>query len=159
VRSLYAGTSGLFEVEISGTAGFSILFTDAAHLLNFLPAVGTAAALGADEINPTTTTSGFFGGDVVALRLAVDFSDAGLLVQDSGLNFGDQVVCGLATDTDLNGTAVRDVLGIIETALGGGVTTDGVADVSSIATSLDVSFGSGTVSTGAQDHLQPGACP
>ena len=67
------------EVGLVGAAGFSMVFFDAFSVLSYLPAVGPAAALNADLVNPTSSSSGEFGGNVLALRLNVDFSDANLL--------------------------------------------------------------------------------
>ena len=49
-----------------------------------VPAGGTPAALTADLLNPATSSSGVFGGQVLALRLNVDFSAAGVTIGTLG---------------------------------------------------------------------------
>jgi uncharacterized repeat protein (TIGR01451 family) len=51
-------------------------FEGAGAVFDYLPASGPAGALGTSSFDPSTTSSGVFGGDMVALRLNVDFSDA-----------------------------------------------------------------------------------
>jgi hypothetical protein len=151
--------SSLFEIGISGTAGYSIRFIDASYLLAYLPSAGTPGPLDADLLDPTSSSSGAFGGDVAALKLDVDFSDAGLLPASSGLKFGDLTLCNFtAPTTDINGISVRDFLGIVNTALGGGTTTDGITDLDTITAQLNFSFFGGTPSDWAQQHLENGAC-
>lgn len=75
--AVYAGAA--VEVGISGAAGFSMAVTSAAAILNYLPANGGNAPLNADFLDPLSTSSGAFGGFVLALQLDVDFSDAGQL--------------------------------------------------------------------------------
>jgi len=150
----------VFEVGSPGAAGFSMQFTDASHLTTYLPASGTPAALDSDQINPTSSSSGLFGGDVSALKLNVDFSDAGFTLGTSGIPFGNLTLCNLTSDTDLNGMTVRQVLGVVNTALGGGSTTDSIADLDPVTANLNASFGGGGLNNPfTEDHLQPGACP
>jgi hypothetical protein len=151
-NSVYA--SGFGELVVGSASGFEMDFDSGAALYDYLPAHGAVGALDADLLDPTgLTASGAFGGDVVTLALNVDYSDAGLLQGSSGLNFGDLFVCGLSTDTDLNGLTVSDVLGIENTALGGGTTSDTIADLDAIASDLSGAFDDGTPSTFALDHL------
>jgi hypothetical protein len=158
-NSVYASTLGVVEVGIPGTAGFSMQFSSSKAVTDYLPSVGTPAALSADLADPITSPSGEFGGAVLGLQLNVDFSDAGDLTANSGLQVGDLTVCALTSDTDLNGQTVRQVLGIGNTALGGGTTTDSIADLDGVIADLNNSFSAGTVSTWAQDHLVDGSCP
>lgn len=71
--------SGLVEVGIPGTAGFSMIFTNRDDLLSYLPRLGAMGPLNADRVNPTSTASGEFGDELMALRINIDFSDASLL--------------------------------------------------------------------------------
>ncbi|HUF54925.1 MAG TPA: hypothetical protein VMR52_14340, partial [Dehalococcoidia bacterium] len=91
---------GVFDVGIVGSGGFSMTFTSAAALLAYLPATGTAGPLTSDLLNETSSSSGEFGGDVVALKLNVDFSDSGVLSGTAA--FGDLLLCNLTT-TGFNG--------------------------------------------------------
>jgi hypothetical protein len=56
----------------------------ASKILSYFPAAGPAAALNQNYVDPTTTSSGAFGADVLALKLDIDFSNAGFLVGTSG---------------------------------------------------------------------------
>src|SRR5579871_6489773 len=117
-NSLYAGAAGIFEVGIPPPNGFSILFTDVSHLTNYLPAIGPPAVLTSAFVNPTSTSSGSFGGEVVALRLNIDFSDAGLLPDAKGIPFGDLVLDALNLLPNLNGLTVRMFFSDAATCLG-----------------------------------------
>jgi hypothetical protein len=155
---VYASTGGIFEVGISGTAGFSIRFSSAAHLLVYLPSSGTIGSLVADLIDPTSSSSGAFGGEVAALKLNIDFSDAGLLTGTSSVAFGNLTLCGFTTLSALNGVTVRTFAGEVNTLLGGGTASYSVTDLEPITAELSASFGAGSVSSFAQDHIVNGAC-
>ena len=156
--NVYAGTLGILEVGVAGSAGFSMQFETAAAVISYLPAIGSAAALDADLLDPTTSNSGQFGGDVVALRLNVDFSDAGDLAAAIPTRFGDLTLCGFTSQPALNGTTVRQFLAMASTLLGGGSATYSIADIDPITISLNNAFGGGTASSFAQAHLAVGAC-
>jgi hypothetical protein len=147
------------EVGIAGTAGFSMRFFDAIAVFAYLPAVGTPAALSADLIDPMSSSSGEFGGNVLALQLDVDFSDASLLGGTSGLAFGDLYVCELTTATALDGMTVRQVLALANTLLGGGTGPVSIDDMNTIVFALTQAFVGGDPSTFAQQHLFAGSCP
>lgn len=155
-NTVYAPTFGVMEVGIPGAAGFSMRFDSGTATLLYVPASGTPAALTADLLDPTTSASGVFGGDVVALELNVDFS--GYTAGTSGLLFGSLTVCGLAT-TALDGLTVSQVLADANVALGGGSTAASIADLDALAQNLNASFLSSTPSSWAQTHLVNGSCP
>jgi hypothetical protein len=131
---------------------FSALWTDLPTLSDYMPATGSVGAFTADYLNPTTTSAGVFGGNVAALKLNVDFSDAGILVGTSGIAFGDLVLENLSL-TDLNSLTVRQFLDIVNIAVGGGTTTDNIAALDQITAQLNASFFGGTPDQFAQDHL------
>ena len=86
-----------------------------------MPATGTPAALVTDLNNPVTTSAGIFGGDVLALQLNIDFSDADVLTGAAGVHFGDLILYGLTGPVAaLNGQSVRgfDALAIPRLAAG-----------------------------------------
>jgi hypothetical protein len=152
-NTLYA-PFGVFQVGITNGLGFSITFSDAADLLVFLPAAGPPGALNSNLLNPTTSSSGLFGGEVAALRLNVDFSDAGLISHLPGVPFGDLELTGFSGSlTGLNDQLVRNFLGIINIALGGGATPYTIPDLDEVALQLDGSFFDGIPLQWAQDHL------
>jgi len=157
---VYASTQGLIELGIPGTAGFSILFTGSLEVLDYLPAAGVPGPLTSDLVDPSTTASGIFGGEVTALRLNVDFSDAGLL-DGSGVRVGDLVLCHVSALPLLDGMTVRQLLGVVNTLLGGGAGPFTIAQISPIISEeVNLSFRPFfAVSQFAQDHIFVGACP
>jgi hypothetical protein len=157
--SVYAATFGVFEVGIPGSAGYSTIFTGPPEMSTYLPAVGQVGALDHDLLNPTSTASGAFGGEVVGLKLNVDFSDAGVSLGTSQIRFGSLTLCNFSTQPALNGLTVRQLLGVANTLLGGGSAAYTIDDVAPIVTSLNGAFFETAVSTFAQDHLINGTCP
>jgi|WetSurMetagenome_2_1015567.scaffolds.fasta_scaffold30269_3 hypothetical protein len=155
--TVYASAFGLLEVGLPGAAGFSLNFTGATPVIAFLPAPGTAGALVMDDLDPISSSAGVFGGDVVALKLNVDFSDAGMLTGSSGLAFGDLTMCGFGNAFD--GGKIRDFLASANTVLGGGSVGFSVAELAPIALELNGAFFQSVPSTFAQTHLFRGACP
>ncbi len=146
---------GGFEVGIPGSAGFSMIFSDPSSTLNYLPATGGTGALNADLINPTSSSSGIFGGLVVSLRLNIDFSDAGLTLGALGIPFGDLILTNFDNTLPLlNGMTVHQFLGTVNTALGGGAPLYPIdPTLATVAAELDLAFEGGTPSVFAQDHL------
>jgi hypothetical protein len=152
--SVYASTMGLVEIGIPGPAGFSLLFTGSSQVLAYLPNSGAPAALDSDLLNPTTTPSGVFGGDVLGLRFDVDFSDANLLAHLLGVPFGDLKLTGFAGSLGgLNDMSVRNFLSLVNIALGGGSTPYAIPDLDLIGVELTGSFFNGDPQDWAQEHL------
>jgi hypothetical protein len=148
------------EVGIHGTSGFSIIFSVGATVVAYLPALGPAGPLNSDLIDPTSSSAGTFGGDVVALEVNVDFSDAGKTAGNAPVRFGDLRLCGYPITPGLNGMTVREILAIGNTLLGGGTASFTITELALVADSLNSSFNGGTVSTFAQDSLVNSAsCP
>jgi len=146
-----------FTVYKSGfliTGGhFTSSFDNPKSVISYLPAVGAPASLTGSSLDATSTASGAFGGDVLALQLNVDFSDAGLLTGSSGLRFGDLVLANFSTLPNLNGLTVRQFLADVNVALGDEPSIYLISDLDPITGELNGSFGDGGVSPFAQDHL------
>ncbi len=157
--TVYASTGGLLEVGIPGTAGFSMLWDNPTDLIAFFPETGATGILTSDLLDPTSSASGDFGGNVAALRLNVDFGDAGLVGGASGLHLGDLTLCGFTSVPAFNGMTVRQFEAAAETELGGGAQIDAVLDLDITVASLNAAFASGMASVFAQQHLVNGACP
>ncbi len=155
--SVYFSAGGVLEVGIPGIAGFSMRFQNVQSVVSYLPATGAPAALTSDLIDPTTSSSGSFGGEVVALKLNVDFDDADLLSGSPAVVFGDLRVCGIAAE-GLNDRTVREILAMANTALGGGAAGVTIAELNSLLVELNAAFLGGSVSTFAQNHLVNGPC-
>jgi len=160
--TVYPASSG-FSVTVGlPSPGFFMSFTGPGFVAAYLPAAGAPGPLDANLGNPTSTSSGVFGGDVLALELNVDFSDAGFLLGTSGIPFGNLVLTNFTTLPNLNGLTVRQLLGDANTLLGGGsVTGLTIPDLdpitgdlnSFILFDLNSSFLGGVPSTFAQNNL------
>jgi hypothetical protein len=133
------------EIGVGG-AGYSMKFTSAAAITAFLPQGGTPKKLTADLVNPTSSIAGVFGGQVLALRLNVGFSAAGV-TQGAGGALGSLKLTG--TGTSLDGLTVDQILAVCETALGGGALPADytIANLNALATELNEAFDNGTVVT------------
>jgi hypothetical protein len=155
--TVYAPTGG---VIVGSDSGFTMAFVDKMSVLGYLPSIGPYAPLNSSVLNPISTASGAFGGDVMALRLNVDFSDAGLLPGKSGLRFGDLILTGFPTIPQLNGLTVRQFLGDMNTLLSGGSSIVSISDLGTIVDDLNASFfGGSLVEQSAQDHLVAPSAP
>jgi large repetitive protein len=129
-------------VIIGGTK--TLKFTSAGAVTAFLPQGGTPAMLTASAINPTSSTAGNFAAQVFALRLAVDYSAAGVL--KSGLGSLVMVSGPFANQTVNQVLATANaVLGGSASALPSGMT---VSQLNSIVESLNLNFHEGTVNNG-----------
>lgn len=137
------------EVGIAGTSGYSMLFTTATGVMNYLPAGGPARALNSDATNPLTSNAGVFGGQVLALKINVAMSDK--LANPAG--YGDLIYTGTGS---LNGKKVREILTAMETALGGGALPSGynIAGLNTLATNLNEALDNCTATTWALANLR-----
>ena len=155
--SVYANTGGVLEVGgIDG--GFFMAFSSTESIFNYLPSSGVSGPLDADLADPTSTSSGTYGGDVVALALDVDFGDASLLPDSAGVNFGNLSLCNMSL-AGLNNLTVRQFLTLNESLLGGVPGPYAIEDVRQILEALADAFLTGVATTFAQEHLVNGACP
>ena len=125
----------------AGGTTFKITLTSAAAIQNFLPQGGKPTRLTKCETNPISKDSkiSVLAGQVLALKLNVAFSDAG--VSRPGLaNLS--VVSGR-----LAGWTVNMVLAAGNTALGGGATPGGItlADLNDVIAKINENFDGGTI--------------
>jgi hypothetical protein len=135
------------EVGISGTGGHSMKFSSASAVGAYLPAGGPAGALTADLSNPTSSSSGVFGGQVLALQLNVDFSNAGVTPSTLGAAVYNGSGC-------MAGSTVADILAAANTALGGGsVAGCSIGNLNSLATNLNEAFDNGGLSGWALTNM------
>jgi hypothetical protein len=154
-NTVYASTLGELEVGIPGAAGHSIIFTGASALLAYLPSTGPAAPLNTDHVDPLSSASGVYGGEVAALHLNIDFSDAGHTLGALGIPFGDLVIHNYAAIPQVHGLTVRQVLAQADTLLGGGTVGYSVSAADILVNELNSSFASGQIiSQFAQNHLR-----
>lgn len=160
-NSVYQGTAGDLIVGVTGTPGQYFLELDSSGaVLDILPTVGLASVLTANQIDPLRFPS-VFGGDVVALALDVDFSNAGLL-GTSSTPFGDLVLVNFGPASspnsvnpfdELNGLTVSQFLAMANTCLGGGSCPLGIDNTEQVALDLGAAFAGETPTTFAEDHL------
>jgi protocatechuate 3,4-dioxygenase beta subunit len=97
---------------------YTLKFTSAKAIENFLPSGGTPSKLTKDYVNPTTSL-GTLAGNVVALRLSVDFSNAGetaLGLKNAKFKTG-----------KFAGKTVGYLLTLAESVLGGGALPNGIS--------------------------------
>jgi uncharacterized repeat protein (TIGR01451 family) len=127
-------------VTIGGTR--TLKFTTSAAIEAFLPAGGKAAVLTASATNPTSSSAGVFAGQVLALRLSVDFSVKGLT--KTGLS-SMRVASGL-----LAGQTVQQVLALANAVLGGGALPSGmtISQLNDIVDKINNNFDGGTANGG-----------
>jgi hypothetical protein len=151
--SIYASAGGVFEIG-STTPGFFMVFTGAVNLEAFLPTSGFPGPLDANLVNPTASSAGLFAGEAAALKLNLDFSNAGLLPNSSGLLLGNLVLTGFSgSESSLNGLTVNQFFPLSQAALAGQPTSLGLADIDNITANINDAFDAGQPDSFAQDHL------
>jgi hypothetical protein len=153
--SVYSST-GFVEIGIPGAAGFSAKFSSPTSIVTYLPSTGTPAALNADLVDPSSTASGSFGGEVLALTLNVDF--APYIGGSAGVALSSLKLCDV-TPTSLNGTTVSSLLALANTSLGGGSSGYSISELLSLIVDVNAAFSGGSPSAWAQLHLFDGTCP
>lgn len=150
------------EIGIPGSGGYSIKLSSAKAVGDYLPGNGTPGALTADLVDPTSSSSGTFGGQVLTMKINVDLSAAGKLGNVCCL--GNLYYCDASSS--LHGQTISQIIAAANTALGGGALPSGYS-YSSLTDLLDNlvqafhpdSNGSCVVSPWAHDHLRKTPCP
>jgi len=130
-------------------------FTSAGKIEKCLPQGGAPIALEADLTNPTSSASGVFGGQVLALQLNVDFSNAGII-----LGTANSSIAGLKlvnTGTSLDGHTISQILSLANQALGGGSLPADytISQLNDLVTNLNQAFDDGIPSAWTLGHLSP----
>jgi PEP-CTERM putative exosortase interaction domain len=140
---------------VGSTANKYMLFTAGDALLDYLPSTGPAAPLNAILVDPFTTISGIFGGQVAGLRLNIDFSDAGILSHPSGVSFGDLLLTGLTGNVaGLDGLSLRQFQLIANDFLGGVLEPYPIADFSAVLMLVNGAFEGGFHNAWGDAHLE-----
>ena len=108
----------------------TLTFATSNAVQNFLPAGGKAATLTASAVNPTSSAAGVFAGQVLALQLSYDYSNAG------------KTPFGLATKCvasgPLAGKTVQYVLDLANKVLGGNTSLLAANGLTSISQLNDI---------------------
>ncbi len=97
-------------------------FTTAAAVGAYLPAGGPPDSLDVDLVNPSSSNSSVFGGQVLALQINVDFSAQNITGNGP---IGALVLCNV-------GVTVNQVLADANTVLGGGALPSYVTSISDL---------------------------
>ncbi|MGE3488948.1 MAG: MBG domain-containing protein [Vicinamibacterales bacterium] len=122
----------------------TLKFTSANAIQAFLPQGGRPKALYSSAVDPTWSSAGNFAAQLLALRLAVDFSSAG--ATKTGL--GDLVM----VSGPLAGQTVNQILAMANTVLGGQTSAlpsgMSISTLNGILESLNMNFHEGTVNNG-----------
>jgi hypothetical protein len=128
-------------------------FTSCTNVQKFVQCGGTPGCLTGNHSNPTSCEAGTFAGQTLCLKLNVDCGDY-------GKSIGVSASCGDLILNDpscpLNGKSVRQILGICNTALGGGSISSYGCTISSlnlICSNLNQSFENCQPSSWCQGHL------
>ncbi len=137
--------------------GRFMLFTSGGQgdaLLQYLPATGPAASLNATLVDPISSSSGIFGGQVAGLRLNIDFNAAGILPHPAGVSFGDLVLTGLSGSVaGLDGFTLTQFQTVANTLLGDGFEPYPLADVSALLMQINAAFEGGFSNAWTDAHL------
>jgi hypothetical protein len=144
-------------------------WSNANKVRRFLPAGGTPGTLDQDYNNPTSTSAGVLAGQLLALKLNVGFSQAGIPVMlgllSEGGNYGAYVIdsCGGGY---FDGLTVEEFLAVADMAVGGNTAVlDGygatLSDVNWTATCLNELYDNCTPTMfyAVANHLADGSLP
>jgi hypothetical protein len=111
---LHANFDAAFPNDLVVGCTYTLTFTTAQAVTNFLPASGQPAALTASSVNPATIKN-TLAGQVVALKLNTTFDAFDEDFSESGADLGDAVI----TTGTFAGWTVDELLAEAERALGG----------------------------------------
>ena len=147
--------NGWLQCGLTNTGGYWLKFTGCTNVWNFVNCGGTPGCLKTSSTNPTNCAAGQFAGQVLCLKLNVDFGDAKSVTGFSG-GCGDLILND--STCPLNKQSVRQILGLCHTALGGGnIASSGctVSNLSILCSNLNLAFENGLPSAWCQSHLVP----
>jgi hypothetical protein len=147
-------TNGWLQCGLTN-AGYCLKFTNCGYVQKFAPCGGNPGCLTANHNNPTNCEAGVFAAQTLCLKLNVDFGDC-KSVTGFPAGCGDLVLNDCTSP--LNGCSVRQILGICQTALGGGnVSSYGctISNLSLTCSNLNLAYENCTPSSWCQSHLVP----
>jgi uncharacterized repeat protein (TIGR01451 family) len=139
---LKANFSTVFPSGVTIGTGKTAKFTSAAAIQGYLPAGGTGGAFTTSYVNPTSTSAGVLGGQLLSATLSVNFSNAGITKPGLG---------GLIVKSGpFAGDSVSQVLTIANTAIGGGGLPSGISfsDLTTVLDNINSNFDGGTTNHG-----------
>ncbi len=138
IRDLYFNE--VFPSGLVVGTNFKLTLTSAKAVEKFLPQGGSPKALDKNYTDPKSTKAGVFGGQVVALKLNVAFSDAGKIGTGT-TKLGELVV----NAGPLAGKTVYEVLNLANKALGGETTPYTIHQLNETVTAINENFDDGKV--------------
>lgn len=160
--SLYPSGVVVGKQSAADLALYSMTFTSALAIQNYLPAGGKPNALMQSVFyNPNPApgqinTSGVFGGQVLALQLNVNFSDPPLPISPPfPVGFGNLFLSN--TGTSLDRLTVSQILDVANLALGDGPLPPdySIPSLNDLISFLNQGFDNCYPSGWVQDHLMP----
>ncbi len=117
---LHSNFANLYPNGVYVGGNYKLTFTSAQAITNFLPQGGKPNVLTANATNPLTSAAQVFAGQVLALQLNVDFSQAGITPTGLGdRTITTSVIYGLPNPGPLAGKKVSEVLALANQVLGG----------------------------------------
>lgn len=156
--AVYPSLEVVIGIDDGNLSHFSMVFESATAILEFLIEAAPPASgpLNQNHLNPINTEAGQFGGEVLALRLNIDFASQ----LGGAYSFGELRICGLDPALGaINGLTVDQYMTAVNTALGGGAALYTFIFLENVAIELNEAFIGGVASTFANDHLVAGTCP
>jgi hypothetical protein len=132
------------NVVIGSSSGYTLTFTSPAAVANFVLQGGIPGVLRGSATNPTTSAAGQFAGDVLALRLNIDYSAAGI----TGAGFANLTVIS----GPLWGYTVQQVMDLSNAVLGGQTWQlphgMAVADLDAAVANINSNYENGAIDNG-----------
>jgi len=128
--TLNTNFDGVFPTGATVGGTFTMRFRTPQSIWDYLPAGGFNGYLTANLLDPSSSSSGALGGQVLALKLNVDFSAAGLI--PASTSFGNLRICNWTDVPGINGMTVSEVLALLNNVLGGNTSASLDPDTASL---------------------------
>lgn len=142
-------TVGDGDLDLNPLDGNGAKWTSSGVIKDFLSDGGPPSVLRIDLLNPLVTSSGVFGGQLVAAKLNVEFSLAGVFP-----TLGPVPITDLVYDNPghpLDGFTIADIIAIADIAISGLPTPYSIPDINLALSDFNEAFVDGTTSTGKYD--------
>jgi hypothetical protein len=128
-----------------GGSPYNLKFTSASAIEAFLPAGGKPGVLNKSATNPKSSSANVFGGQVLALQLSVDFSNAGITTV--GLS-----ARKVAPGNPMAGSTVAQVLAVANQVIAGNPsalpTGMSVSNLNDVVSRINENYDNGTTNNG-----------
>lgn len=141
---LHANFEDAFSSGLTVGCDYTLTFTSAQAITDYLPVGGTPAALTMSYVDPTSNPKTVLAGHVVALKLSVTFDAWDADFGDSNTELADAVV----VSGDFAGWTVAEVLAEAEKVLGGCASDYSASALVNVLSSINENFVDGTTNNG-----------